>query len=142
VSLELDGELSDFERTLLGAHLAECGECRSFRDELVFVTGELRAAPLEQPARQTYLPRRRRRPAARLAPAAAAFALVAVGVTTLVGSLGSGELLDTSAAAVRPANVDQPDLIRRFQLRQQAALDRAAVDDRRVQSRAGGFTPN
>lgn len=147
VSLELDTELSEFERTLLGAHLAGCAECRTFRDDVAAVTSELRSFPLEQPERAAYVARRRRRMPVRLAPAAAAFAALAVGLGSLLGALNAGNLLGDSVGQLRlqeaSAGVDgNPDLIRRFQLRrlvQHDQSERSARLARRATRREGGL---
>ncbi len=79
VSLDLDGELSEFERVLLAAHLAQCERCRRFEADVVAVTGRLRAAPLEALPQPVSLPRRRRVFATRSIQSAAAAAVLAVG---------------------------------------------------------------
>ena len=89
VSLLLDDELSPHESALLDRHLATCGTCTAFADDVRAYTGLLRTAPLE-PAPQSWL---FRRPAAsRLAAqvaavtaAAAAAVLVAVSTISLDG---------------------------------------------------------
>ena len=84
-SLELDGELSSFERALLDNHLAGCASCAEFRAEISGLTGALRAAPYE-PFAGVVLGRIRRRVHLRLAPAAAAMAVAAVGLGSIVAS--------------------------------------------------------
>ncbi len=59
-SLRLDGELSEFEQALLGAHLARCEPCRSFADELESLTDHMRATPLARLEQPVSLPARRR----------------------------------------------------------------------------------
>ncbi|MFN2470646.1 MAG: zf-HC2 domain-containing protein [Gaiellaceae bacterium] len=92
VSLFSDGELSEFERALLTAHLARCESCRRFQADVSAMTERLRAAPLEPLTQPITLPRRRPAVAARaLQAVAAAAAVVAVGfgaVTGLVDSAG------------------------------------------------------
>ena len=73
-SLELDGELSSFERVLLDAHIEGCPSCSEFRTEIANLTGALRAAPSE------------RLEGVVLAPAAAAMAIAAVGLGSLLSS--------------------------------------------------------
>ena len=88
MSLELDSELSQFEATLLSAHLAECYECRDFQRDVAGLTLELRAAELERLERPVAVPSRRRRLSLRpLQASAAALAVAAVGLGSLVGSL-------------------------------------------------------
>jgi predicted anti-sigma-YlaC factor YlaD len=84
-SLELDGELSSFERALLANHVAGCPSCKAFRAEIGGVTTALRAAPYE-PFGGIVLGRIRRRAGMRLAPAAAAMAVAAVGLGSLLAS--------------------------------------------------------
>jgi predicted anti-sigma-YlaC factor YlaD len=84
-SLELDGELSSFERALLENHLDGCPSCAQFRAEIGTLTGALRAAPHE-PFAGVVLGRVRRRVGLRLAPAAAAMAVAAVGLGSILAS--------------------------------------------------------
>jgi predicted anti-sigma-YlaC factor YlaD len=84
-SLELDGELSSFERALLENHLEGCPSCAEFRAEIGGLTSTLRAAPHE-PFAGVVLGRVRRRARMRLAPAAAAMAVAAVGLGSIVAS--------------------------------------------------------
>ncbi|GIU94900.1 MAG: hypothetical protein KatS3mg012_1357 [Gaiellaceae bacterium] len=81
VSLSLDGELSELERRLLDAHLARCGACQAFAQEVVAFTEALRAAPLEAVREPIVVERRRRLPLGRVqVAAAAALAFLAVGL--------------------------------------------------------------
>ena len=59
-SLRLDGELSEFEQALLGAHLARCEPCRSFAHELESLTDHMRTTPLARLEQPVSLPARRR----------------------------------------------------------------------------------
>jgi anti-sigma factor RsiW len=87
ISLELDDELSQLERAMVSAHLGRCDECRAYRDEVTAFTGALRAAPLEPMESPIVLRRTRHGIGARLqAGAAAAVALVAVGVASQIAS--------------------------------------------------------
>jgi predicted anti-sigma-YlaC factor YlaD len=85
-SLELDGELSSFERALLESHLEACPSCAEFRAEINGLTSALRAAPYE-PFEGVVLGRVRRRVRLRLAPAAAAMAVAAVGLGSVLASV-------------------------------------------------------
>jgi predicted anti-sigma-YlaC factor YlaD len=87
ISLRLDGELSEFERALLGAHLARCEACRRFESDVRAVTERLRAEPLEPLSRPIVIAPRRRRIAVNrvLQGAAAAAAVVAVGFGAMLG---------------------------------------------------------
>ena len=81
-----DRELAELERKLLDRHLASCGRCRGFAEEVVTVTELIRSQellPLPQPVS---VPSWRRRTAvtARLGSlgAAAAVALMAIGIAS------------------------------------------------------------
>lgn len=99
VSLQLDGELSRFETTLLQRHLGRCAACAAFAEDVRVSTELLRDAWLERPP-QFWLTRRTatRQLAVRVAAvtaAAAAAALVAVSSLSLqhranAGSAGFG----------------------------------------------------
>ena len=90
ISLRLDGELSEFERALLGAHLARCEACRRFEGDVRAVTERLRAEPLEPLSRPVVVPTRRRIALARVVPgAAAAAAVLAVGLGAMLGLANS-----------------------------------------------------
>jgi anti-sigma factor RsiW len=93
-SLDLDGELSQLERALLGAHLARCADCAHSVAEMRALADVLRGAPLERPARPLYAPapvpgQRRRVMALRLA-AAATLAVAAAGLGVFAGSFDRG----------------------------------------------------
>jgi predicted anti-sigma-YlaC factor YlaD len=89
-SLELDGELSELERALLGAHLRRCEECAGFVARLDALTTVLRAHPLEvleRPLLTLGRPVARGRRVAIQVALAAALAGVAVGLGVLAGPL-------------------------------------------------------
>jgi anti-sigma factor RsiW len=86
VSLSLDGELSEFERALLDAHLGRCAECSVFAADTRAATTLLRAAPLERPLQQISPPAIRRRIGASALRVGAAAAVV-VGALGLAGSM-------------------------------------------------------
>jgi predicted anti-sigma-YlaC factor YlaD len=107
VSLDLDGELSQLERAMAAAHLRHCSGCRSFRDDLIFFTGAIREAPLEELERPLVLRHRRRVHVGAVRVAAVAASLVvAVGLGLSVGQA----VTDASRAkqVVRPAYLDSP----------------------------------
>jgi predicted anti-sigma-YlaC factor YlaD len=85
-STELDGELSTFERVLLQAHLNVCSSCEEFHGQMAGLTGALRQAPLEPFQARVEFGHLRRRPRVRLAPAAAAMAIAAVGLGSFLAS--------------------------------------------------------
>ena len=93
-SLELDGELSELERALLGSHLVRCEACAAAVAEMRSVTAALRAAPLEAPERPAFVARARgehRHPGVPVRIAlAATLAALAAGLGALTGSLAKG----------------------------------------------------
>ena len=97
-SLALDGELSEFERALLTAHVERCAECARFAEELRGFTDELRAADHASLPRKVELPVRRRS-LGRTVQVGAAAAVLAVAV-------GLGGLLTSSPA---PTARNTPD---------------------------------
>ena len=85
VSMRLDGELSELEAALLGAHLRSCVACQEYEESVRGAVLALRSQPLEQVDHSVAVPGRRRvvvRPVA-LARVAAAVAAV-VGVTAVL----------------------------------------------------------
>ena len=123
-SIDVDGELSEFERALLDAHLAGCQSCTEFRQEIAGLTQAVRVAQAAQLTRPIEIARVRRRYGLRLAPygmrlapAAAVMTVAVLGLGSLVAStqLRSGSVgkavaqharsfkfdPDTAAAAVR-----------------------------------------
>jgi anti-sigma factor RsiW len=88
ISLAVDGQLSEFERVLLGAHLGRCARCRAFEADVRAATTALRDAPpvpLEMPVSiapriRFGTTRMRRLPAL---SAAAAIAAAFLGVASL-----------------------------------------------------------
>lgn len=100
ISLELDGELSEFERALMNAHLVCCGECGEFEAEVRSITTRLRAERLEPVPVPVSLPVRRRSPLrVTQVAAAAAVVLAAAGLGSILGSVR----LNDSATAEQPA---------------------------------------
>ena len=87
-SLRLDGELSEFEGTLLGAHLARCSSCSAYADSIRHATETVRHTPLVVLEAPVSLPARRRVLPMRVFQigAAAAVMVTAVGVGALLGS--------------------------------------------------------
>lgn len=85
-SLDLDGELSSFERALLDAHVTACPSCADFHAAIGEFTGALRAAPLEPFNGAIEIRRAWRRARLAVAPVAAAMAVVAVGLGSILAS--------------------------------------------------------
>ena len=113
ISLQLDGELSEFDRVALKAHLERCGRCRAYADSTAEVTGHLRAASLEQPEIPIVLPHRSRIriPLGAVQVAAAAVVAAVVGVTSAGLTMGGGRSVSLTAAntsADRGATVPTP----------------------------------
>jgi ferric-dicitrate binding protein FerR (iron transport regulator) len=131
ISLHLDGELSEFERIVLEAHVARCSECREFRVELQGISLDLRQAPLERLGRPVELPRRTRLTARTLQFAAAAAAAVAVGAGSSLGVITADRSSGGSfGPTLRPAYLDSSDyemrIIRRnLSVKLLAAISRA-----------------
>jgi predicted anti-sigma-YlaC factor YlaD len=107
-SAAVDGELSTFERVLLEDHLGRCGSCREFSHDVNGMTSALRAAPLEQ-FDGVVLGRIRRQVRLRLAPAAAAMAIAAVGLGSLVASTQFSRTPVIGPAEVSPATIVRSD---------------------------------
>ena len=96
---------------LLAAHLARCDECRAYEEEVTALTAAVRTSPLEPLCRPMTLPRRRRALLGNVpVAAAAAVALVAVGVATLLGGLRAAQgTAPVSEAASAPAFLQSVD---------------------------------
>jgi predicted anti-sigma-YlaC factor YlaD len=117
LSLRLDGELSEFERALMEAHLSCCAECRAFEADTATFTFALRSAPLERLEEPVALPQRRRRPARAIQVAAAAAAvLVAASVGSILGSvresLGGDAAGSKASRAAAPPALDSLNALR------------------------------
>jgi predicted anti-sigma-YlaC factor YlaD len=95
-SASVDGELSTFERALLADHLERCASCREFSLAITDLTTALRSAPRER-LENISIGRVRRHVRLRLAPAAAAMAVAAVGLGSVLASV---ELKGGSVASV------------------------------------------
>ena len=84
-ALAPDGELSELERHLLDSHLARCSACSSFSAEVASIALELRHAalkPLPQPVSIPTWRRRQRYARIRTVGAAAAVAVMALGIAS------------------------------------------------------------
>jgi anti-sigma factor RsiW len=107
-SADVDGELSTFERALLEDHLGRCSSCREFSRDVGGMTTALRAAPLQQ-FDGVVIGRIRRQVRLRLAPAAAAMAIAAVGLGSLVASTQFTRAPGIRPTEVTPAVLAAPD---------------------------------
>jgi predicted anti-sigma-YlaC factor YlaD len=103
-SASVDGELSTFERALLADHLERCTSCHEFSLAISDLTTALRAAPRER-LEGISIGRVRRHVRLRLAPAAAAMAVAAVGLGSVLASV---EIKGGSVASVPPVQVAPP----------------------------------
>jgi hypothetical protein len=101
VSHEVDGELSQFERVFLAAHLRLCGECARFAEDVRSFTHLIRSAPLERPERAFESPVRRPARVRVIGRVAIATALIALagGLGVLAGSNGGGPSAQTAPRA-------------------------------------------
>lgn len=111
VSLSLDGELSEFERALMGAHVARCLDCAAFAAEAQQTTAMLRSAPLEPLPQALALPVRRRRFGAGALRVSAAAAIV-VGALGLAGSVNFSSPPVSAVSTDSSMAEDQNTLIR------------------------------
>jgi predicted anti-sigma-YlaC factor YlaD len=107
VSLLLDGELSQLERRMLGAHLRRCADCSAYADEVTTFTDQIRYAPMETLSREIVVQRRRRLPAARLqAGVAAALAFAALGLGSQLAAGPSAQLSASDTITRYPTSVE------------------------------------
>lgn len=119
ISLEVDDELSRIERALVERHVVACVDCAAFAAHVQAFTDALRAAPLEQLEQPVALPARRRLPLRSFqVGAAAALAVVAVGIATLSNSLRQERLGGQISPAVGVRADEGSDQLRARQLRQ------------------------
>jgi hypothetical protein len=128
-SLEIDGELSAFERFLLHSHLDSCESCSEFRAGAAEFTEQLRAARLEVIERPVAVQRRRRAASFSMARAVAAAAVVAVGLGSI---LASSELQNEpdryvrgSSSSIREIDMTTNLIRRAGEARRQIVLERA-----------------
>jgi predicted anti-sigma-YlaC factor YlaD len=115
-SLRVDGELSQLESELLGAHLGRCRACRAFARDAESVAAVLSTARLERPAPLALvMPRRRQSRRIVRAAAAACFVVIAAIVT---GIAGGGPPSESPAVAAKPvamvSTLDTPNELRRL----------------------------
>jgi predicted anti-sigma-YlaC factor YlaD len=130
---DVDGELSRFELVLLRAHLDACPSCREFHTAIGGISRTLRATPFERLERAIEIGSIRRRLRPRLAPAAAAMAVVAVvlGSGVVSTELRSGSVRDAASRAT-------PNAVEAVNLISVQALAKPASGALRVVSRPQG----
>ena len=92
VSLELDGELSLFERRMLRRHLQRCERCAAYARDVTAHTQLLRAAPLEPIQLSMDFSFRRRRISRVIPSIAATAAVAAVGIWFGFSALGTARV--------------------------------------------------
>ena len=109
ISVALDSELSQFERSLVNGHVARCAACRSFEVHVTEVTREVRSAPAERMSARIYLPIRRR-VAWRTAGVARVGSVAAVVVSAVsIGLLATPDNRPfTSEAPLVASSLEQP----------------------------------
>jgi len=116
VSLELDGELSQFERAFLTRHGAHCAACQRFKADATAITRDLRSAPLEVPRQRVVVARRRRGWIAGRHATALVASVLAVSFGALYGAQIGAHRQDgtpwrdsTSTPSAPPAYLDSPE---------------------------------
>jgi hypothetical protein len=118
-SLGLDGELSQFEHALLRAHLEHCAGCRDYQQGLVATTERLRAAQLERLSHPIALPSRQRVSFRSVQVGlAAALVAVAVGLGSVLSSIGSGDVFRPQASLPSAGEEREIQDIRRARLQE------------------------
>jgi hypothetical protein len=136
-----DGELSELEGTLLRVHLTRCGSCGRFAEDVAGLTDALRAASFEPLSQPVAIPTwRRRRALARLRSigAAAAVAVMALGIAS------RAPVANSDPKPVEPARVfdfsgDQAELQLLRRERRAANADTEAL--RNISARRFGDRP-
>jgi len=114
ISLSIDGELSEFELFLLKAHVERCSSCRAFKAELTSVTAAIRLALPEPLPHPVGLPHRRRMPYRTnvlSVAAAAAVAVIAVGLGTVLPSSQPGSPARRAQPPVVVKNLQSDDVL-------------------------------
>jgi predicted anti-sigma-YlaC factor YlaD len=111
VSASVDGELSQAEAAGVEAHLVSCESCRSYAAGSGETARLLRSAPREELGFTIALPARRYAFAHKVQVGAAAAAIAAtVGLSALVGTLGSTRTSSSDAQAF--AGTSEPIALR------------------------------
>lgn len=129
VSLSLDGELSEFERALVSAHVGHCAQCAAFASEVSAATTLLRGQPLERLPTLVALPPRRRSVGG-LALRVGAAAAILIGALGLAGTMTTGsESTLNRAGLARGVSDQQNDRLVRVAQRQ-SMMPAPAQNDR------------
>jgi predicted anti-sigma-YlaC factor YlaD len=104
ISADLDGELSEIERALLRAHVADCLACEERARAVAATTVQLRYAGLEQPELPPYVVARRSRVSVRTLQTGAAAAAVAAAAV-LGTAFGVAQQGSPSAPQPAPSKI-------------------------------------
>jgi predicted anti-sigma-YlaC factor YlaD len=121
VSLDVDGEASELERTFLDAHVASCDACAGYRDDVLTTTSLLRAQPLEPFAYRVTVSFNRRtwrgRGLRASTTAAAALVLVGlIGATQVARSPVSSSRLSVGVSRSAGSSAELRQIYREFEL--------------------------
>lgn len=112
-ALAPDGEISELEKTLLRSHLARCASCSRFAADVADIATALRAAafePLRRPVAITTWGRRRVLARLRTVGAAAAVAVMALGIASHA-PLAKDERKPAELSRVSDRSGDQAELL-------------------------------
>jgi predicted anti-sigma-YlaC factor YlaD len=116
ISAQLDSEQAELDSARLSAHLRNCAACSSLARELAAITVHLRAAQLERPELEIWLPRRPMAAAlrtARVCAAAAAAVVIAAGLSFVAGHYAAVSLPHASTIVRPGVSAPRADLIER-----------------------------
>jgi anti-sigma factor RsiW len=137
-SLDLDGELSQFERVLLGAHMRRCAPCAAAATDMQRATALLRAAPLALPA-SSFAPPPRRFPR-RTTRTIGVRLLAATGLTAAAAALGvlAGTLERSGSTPPRASTADVAFLVNEDRLLRRVQPEMPVRQRALPPGRAGG----
>lgn len=102
-SLRLDGELSEFERALLDAHLSRCAGCSAYTETVEEATRAIRESSLVSLRAPVSLPARRRVALPLRVYQVAGATAVMVAAVGFGALLGAPSLRESTSASPRPA---------------------------------------
>lgn len=123
VSLLLDSELSEFEETLVAAHLGRCRDCSIFADDLQVFTETLRSTPAATPSTTFSAPQRPGRVRPTLASSAAAAAVSVAGALVVAVSVHTSDATRIAASDIQSA---RDRMVLKEQLMQELEVARSA----------------